>query len=104
MNVNNGEVAALARARQLVDLYQTRIITSASLIGDVADLVTPDNVGEVIGLLPPELMDQLGGWIRRLPLPDAPGIICWPLPDKTTLALKEWLKRHEAQEYAIHVG
>jgi len=35
-----------------------------------------------------------------LPMPDAPGIVCWPLPDSTTLAFKAWLKRQEMQECA----
>ncbi len=95
MSINNGQAAALARARRLVELYQSRIITSALLIGEVADLVTPDNVEEVIGLLPSEVKVQLREWVRRLPMPDAPGIVCWPLPDKTTLALKQWLKQYE---------
>ena len=104
MNINNGQAAALARARRLVELYQSEIITSVSLIGDVADLVTPDNVEEVIGLLPAEVKALLGGWIRKLPPPDAPGIVCWPLPATTTLAFKDWLKRHQAEECANHVG
>ena len=57
--------------------------------------MTPDNVEEVIGLLPSEVKVQLREWVRRLPMPDAPGIVCWPLPDKTTLALKQWLKQYE---------
>ena len=104
MSINNGQAAALARARRLVEIYQSRTITSASLIGEIADLVTPDNVDEVIGLLPSEVKAQLGGWIRKLPPHDAPGIVCWPLAERTTLALKEWLQRHEAQECANHAG
>ena len=103
MNINNGQGVALSRARRLVELYQSQIITSPSLIGEVADLVTPDNVEEVIGLLPSEVKALLGGWIRKLPPPDAPGIVCWPLPARTTLAFKEWLQRHEA-ECANHGG
>ncbi len=103
MSTNNGQAAALTRARRLVELYQSRTITSASLIGEVADLVTPDNVEDVIGLLPSEVKAQIGGWIRKLPSPDAPGIVCWPLPENTTLSFKEWLKRHEA-ERANHGG
>ena len=102
MSMNNGQSAALARARRLVELYQSRTITSVSLIGEVADLVTPDNVEEVIGLLPAEVKAQLGGWIRKLPPPDAPGIVCWPLPERTTLSFKEWLKRHETEECQNH--
>ena len=104
VSTDNDLVAILARARRFVGLYQSRIITSLSLIDQVADLVTPENVEEVIGLLPPEVKEQLREWARRLPMPDAPGIICWPLPARTTLAFKEWLKRHEAQECANHAG
>ena len=102
MNTNNGQPAVLAKVRRFVELYQSRIITSLSLIDHVADLVTPDNVEEVIGLLPPEVQAQLGQWARRLPMPDAPGIVCWPLPERTTLSFKEWLKRYEAQECPSH--
>ena len=92
-------VAILARVRRFVELYQSRIITSLSLIDQVADLVTPDNVEEVIGLLPPEVKAQLRDWARRLPPPDAPGIVCWPLPRRTTLAFKEWLRRQEERQH-----
>ena len=94
----------LTRARRLVELYQSRIITSLALIDQIADLVTPDNVDEVVDRLPPEVKAQLSEWARRLPMPDAPGIVCWPLPERTTLSFKEWLKRHEAQECQNHGG
>ena len=104
MNANGEQAAILARAQRLVELYQSRIITSLSLIDQVADLVTPENVEEVTGLLPPEVKTQLGEWARRLPMPNAPGMVCWPLPEKTTLSFKEWLKRREAEECANHGG
>ncbi len=92
-SIDNDLAGALVRTRQFVELYQSRIITSLSLIDEIAEIVTPDNVEEVIGLLPPEVTAQLREWVRRLPMPDAPGMVCWPLPDKTTLAFKEWLRR-----------
>ena len=100
MNTSNGQAAILSRTRRLVELYQSQVITESSLIGEVADLVTPDIIDQVIDLLPPEVRTQLREWARRLPMPDAPGIVCWPLPDSTTLAFKAWLKRQEMQECA----
>lgn len=95
MSTTNELVPALARTRQLVELYQDRVITSVALIGEVAELVGPDNIEEVISLLPTAVKAQLLEWARRLPMPDAPGIVCWPLPPKTTLAFKEWLRRQD---------
>ena len=73
-------------------------MTIASLIDQIAELVTSDNIEEVVELLPPEVKAQLTEWARRLPLPDEPGIICWPLPERTTEAFSAWLKAQEDQE------
>ncbi len=59
-STNNDLVAILARARRFVELYQSHIISSMSLIDQVADLVTPDNVEDVIALLPPEVKVAAG--------------------------------------------
>ena len=89
---------AIARTRRLVELYRTRTITSVALLDQVAELVTPENVEELVGLLPSEVKAQLGEWARRLPRPEDQGMVCWPLPERTTLSFKEWLRRQEERE------
>ncbi len=96
MNTETELPPSVARVRRMVELYDARIITSLSLIDEVAESATPRNIDDLIGLLPPEVKTQLVEWARRLPSPNGSGMVCWPLPEETTLSFKRWLAREEA--------
>lgn len=81
----------LARAKQLVSLYQRRIITQPSLVSELAELIAPDNIREVMSCLPPEVCATVRDWAESLRKDDSSGVVFWPLSRETRLAFKEWL-------------
>ena len=96
--------SAVSRMQRFVELYQARTITAVSLIDEVAELATPENIDDLVRLLPPEVKTQLVEWSRKLSPANGRGMVCWPLPEKTTLSFKEWLKRHEAEACSENGG
>jgi hypothetical protein len=68
MNTNQQFDGAIVRARRPVELYREDRITDAAVISGVADVATPDNIDELVGLLPPELRTELRDWARALPI------------------------------------
>jgi hypothetical protein len=98
MSTDHQSSTALARAKRLVQLYQERRITEASVISGIAELAAPDNVDEIVALLPPELEAEFGEWVRRLPSPDSSRVVFWPLPDVAVRALSEWMRTKQQRE------
>ncbi len=100
MGSDQQERTALKRARRLVELYQEGRMTEASVISGVAEMITSDNVDEMVALLPPEPRAQLGDWARTLPAPDSSRVVFWALPQSARRSLAEWVTRQEQREEA----
>jgi hypothetical protein len=93
----NGSVA-IEKARRLLDLYSRRVITDTSVINGIAEIASPDNIDEVLAMLPSAIRLKVRDWARTLPDPDTTEVVYWPLPRKTTLSFKKWLQEHEENE------
>lgn len=91
---------AVAQASRLVDLRQRRLITDALLISNIVDLVTPENIYEVMGALPPDLQKLFREWAGGLPPTDSPETVYWPLPSQTSMSFREWVSRTDAAKSA----
>ena len=64
-------------------------------LADVANLVTPENIDDVMSKIPTESMPLIMKWIEGLRVPGPDVEILWPLPSVTLSCLKQWLKRQE---------
>ena len=87
--------ACLDRVRRMSELYQQEMITESSLFGAVLDAIPSVAVEDLVTLIPSDLQVRFRDWVRGLPDADYKGIVYWPVPRDTTIALKNWLTKSE---------
>jgi hypothetical protein len=88
---------AVTRTKRLVSLYERKLITEASLVGEIANVVTPENIRCVMECLPPSALRIIHDWAKTLPEDDEKRIVFWPLASGVRLSFKEWLLEQEQQ-------
>ncbi len=92
---------ATERAQQLASLFERRMITEASLVSGIAELVTPENISGVLMDLPPTIRNLVRDWAKSLPEDDCNGVVFWPLDRNVRVSFKEWLHGQEKHENGI---
>lgn len=89
---------AIARTKRLVDLFERKNITQAFLVNEIVDVVTPDNIRDVMQCLPPTIVALIREWAKRLPDDHNGKVIFWPLSSSAELSFKRWLREVDEQD------
>lgn len=84
----------IEKARHLTSLYERGQLTEGALVNGILWLVSPDNIVDVIAVLPPDIREEVRRWAKAGQREKTESLF-WPLPEATRLSLKEWLRQEE---------
>lgn len=96
MNFESDAVTWRIRLKPLLELHARRMLPDNLLLSDIAYLVTPDNIDDLMREIPTDLTPMILQWIEDLHEPEPGEVLYWPLPATTLVCLKQWLKRQAA--------
>jgi hypothetical protein len=102
MTMSSAQVdEAVKRASRLVNLFERKMISEASLVSELADAVTPETLPGVLASLTPNARKLVCRWARSLPDEAESENVLWPINREVMLSFKEWLREQESHENGI---